>query len=115
MEKIALVTYNPELMCFGHVLLYALDFDEKGYEVKIVIEGAAVKLISTLKDPDAPFYALYQKTRKKGLIDVVCQACSAKLGSLDDAKAQGLPVGGELMGHPSMEHYLNSGHRIITF
>ena len=39
MEKIALVTYNPELMCFGHVLLYALDFHEKGYEVKVVIEG----------------------------------------------------------------------------
>ena len=39
MKKIVLVTYNPELMCFGHVLLYALDFHKKGYEVKVVIEG----------------------------------------------------------------------------
>ena len=39
MKKIALVTYNPEMMCFSHVLLYALDFQEKGYDVKLVIEG----------------------------------------------------------------------------
>lgn len=115
MEKIALVTYNPELMCFGHVLLYALDFHEKGYEVKVVIEGGAVKLVSTLKDAEAPFYGLYQKTKEKGLIDCVCQACSAKLGSIDEARAQGLPVGGDLMGHPSMEEYLSRGYRIITF
>lgn len=115
MDKFALVTYNPELMCFGHVLLYALDFDEKGYEVKIVIEGAAVKLVSTLKDPEAPFFALYQKAREKGLIDCVCKACSAKLGSIDDARAQGLEVAGDLMGHPSIETYLNEGYKLITF
>ena len=115
MDKIALVTYNPELMCFGHVLIYALDFDEKNYEVKIVIEGGAVQLVKTLKDPEVPFYALYQKVKEKGLIDVVCQACAAKLGSIDDAREQGLPVGGDLLGHPSMEAYLHKGYRIITF
>ncbi len=115
MEKIALVTYNPEPMCFGHVLLYALDFDEKGYEVKIVIEGGAVKLVSAFTDPEVPFAKLYEKVKEKGLIDCVCKACSAKLGSLEDAQAQGLPVGGELMGHPSMEAYLMNGYRIITF
>jgi hypothetical protein len=115
MDKIVLITYNPELMCFGHVLIYALDFDEKGYEVKIVIEGGAVTLVSTLKNPEAPFYALYQKVKEKGLIDVVCQACAAKLGSIDDAREQGLPIGGDLMGHPSMEAYLNGGYRVITF
>jgi hypothetical protein len=46
MKKVALVTYDPEMMCFSHVLLYAVDFMEKGYEVKVVIEGGAVKLVS---------------------------------------------------------------------
>ena len=115
MEKIALVTYNPELMCFGHVLLYALDFDEKGYEVKIVIEGGAVKLVSAFSDPETPFGPLYEQVKRKGLIDCVCKACSAKLGSIDDARSQGLTVAGELMGHPSMEAYLSRGYRIITF
>lgn len=33
MKKVALVTYNPEMMCFAHVLLYSIDFissDSKG-------------------------------------------------------------------------------------
>jgi hypothetical protein len=115
MEKIVLVTYNPEVICFGHVLLYALDFDEKGHEVKIVIEGGAVKLVSAFKDPEAPFAKLYEQVKQKGLIDCVCKACSAKLGSIDDARAQGLTVAGELMGHPSMEAYLSRGYRLITF
>ncbi len=115
MEKIVLVTYNPELMCFGHVLLYALDFDDKGYEVKIVIEGGAVQLVSAFKDPEAPFAGLYDKVKQKGLIDCVCRACSTKLGSLEEAQAQGLPVAGELMGHPSIEEYLSQGYRVITF
>lgn len=115
MKKIALVTYNPELMCFGHVLLYALDFDEKGYEVKIVMEGGAVKLVSAFKDLNAPFAPLFAKVKDKGLIDCVCKACSAKLGSLEDAEAEGLPLAGDLMGHPSLEAYLKQGYQIITF
>jgi len=115
MKKIALVTYNPELMCFGHVLLYALDFEEKGYDVKIVIEGGAVKLVSAFKEPNTPFAPLYEKVKSKGLIDCVCKACSAKLGSLEDAEEQGLPVGGNLMGHPALEDYLEQGYQVITF
>ena len=34
---------------------------------------------------------------------------------IDDAKAQGLRVEGNLMGHPSIEEYLEQGFEIITF
>ena len=34
MKKIALIAYDGELTCFAHVMLYALDFQNKGYEVK---------------------------------------------------------------------------------
>lgn len=115
MKKIVLVTFNPELMCFGHVLLYALDFQKKGYEVKVVLEGGAVKLVSAFGDPDVPFAALYEKVKKEGLIDCVCRACSEKLGSSEDARKQGLRLFGDMMGHPSLEPYLEKGYRIITF
>ena len=115
MKKVVLVTYNPELMCFGHVLLYALDFQEKGYDTKVIVEGGAVRLISALQDPNTPFYALYEKVKANGLIECVCRACSAKLGSLEDAEAQGLRVYGDLMGHPSIELYLDQGYQLITF
>ena len=48
MKKIALLAYNGELSCFAHVMFYALDFDQKGYKVKVVIEGAATGLIADL-------------------------------------------------------------------
>lgn len=115
MKNVVLVTYNPEIMCFGHVLLYALDFKDKGYQVKLVIEGGAVTLVSAFKEPGAPFAPLWEKVKEAGLIDCVCQACSAKLGSIEDAKAQGLTVSGELMGHPALETYLRDGYQIITF
>ena len=115
MKKFALVTYNPEMMCFTHVLLYALDFQEKGYEVKVVIEGGAVKLVSAFKNPEAPFFSLYNKVKDNGLIDCVCKACATKLGSRDDAEAQGLRVAGDMMGHPSLESYIEQGYQIITF
>ena len=115
MKKVALVTYNPEMMCFAHVLLYALDFKEKGYDAKVVIEGGAVKLVSAFRKQDAPFAELYNKVKDAGLIECVCKACSIKLGSKDDAEALGLQVSGNLMGHPALEDYIDQGYQIITF
>jgi hypothetical protein len=45
MKKFALFVFNGDPMCFIHVLLNAIDMSEKGYEAKIVVEGAATKLI----------------------------------------------------------------------
>jgi len=115
MKKVVLVTYNPEMMCFAHVLLYAMDFKEKGYEVRVVMEGGAVKLVSSFLKADAPFGELFAKVKDAGLIDCVCKACSAKLGSLEDAEALGLEVAGNLMGHPSLEEYIDQGYQVITF
>jgi hypothetical protein len=47
-KKIVLVAFNGEFMCFVHVLLNALDMKERGYDVKIVIEGAATKIVPEL-------------------------------------------------------------------
>lgn len=102
-------------MCFVHVLLNALDMKEKGYDVRVIIEGSATKLVEELADPTKPFANLYQKVKDQGLIDCVCKACSAKMNSLNAAVSQQLPLCDELMGHPSMAKYLEQGFEIITF
>ena len=102
-------------MCFSHVMLYARDFFQKGYEVKVIIEGAATKLIRELSVPDAPYASLYREVKENLLIEGVCQACSGKMGTLEDARKQGLPIIGELNGHPSLERYVNAGFDILTF
>ncbi len=115
MKKVALLAYNGELMCFAHVMLYALDFDKKGYEVKVVIEGSATKLISELAKPDAPFSNLYSQLKEKGLLTCVCQACSQKMGTFEEAERQGLAIVGDMQGHPSIDKYLAEGYEIISF
>ena len=114
-ERIVLVAFQGEAMCFAHVLLNALDMKERGFDVKVVIEGAATKLIAGLADPAQPFAGLYAKLNDQGLIDCVCQACAAKMGTLDAAKVQGLRICGEMNGHPSLARYIEEGYRVITF
>lgn len=115
MTKIVLFVFNGDPICFIHVLLNALDMSTKGYEVKIVIEGAAVKLIPELINPDNPQNEPWKKVNTAGLVDGVCRACSHKLGTLKNAEDQGLTLLGDMAGHPSMSQYRDKGYEIITF
>ena len=101
-------------MCFAHVLLNALDMDAKGHEVAVVLEGAACGLIPKLGE-GGPFAAQYAEVREKGLIKAVCKACAAKMGGLEAAEAQGLPINGDMSGHPPLEEYVTAGYHLITF
>lgn len=115
MKKIALIAYDGELTCFAHVMLYAIDFNGKGYEVRVVIEGAATRLISELGRPEAPFANLFREILDKDLLACVCESCSVKMGTFTAAQEQGLPIDGEMKGHPSLERFVNEGFEIITF
>jgi len=110
-----LVAFNGDPMCFVHVLLNALDMEEKGYEVKVVIEGSATKTVNELAAEGKPFSELYSKVRAKGMIDCVCRACAAKMGALQGVEAQGLPLCDEMKGHPSLAKYMEQGYEVMTF
>lgn len=114
-KKVVLFAFNGETMCFVHVLLHALDLNDKGYDVKLVIEGSAVKQVKELALKDKPFANLYHQVIEKGLLDCVCRACSAKLGTLDAAQEQHLPLGDDMKGHPSISQYLEQGYEVLTF
>jgi hypothetical protein len=115
MSKVALVAFQGEARCFVHVLLNALDMQQRGLTVKIIIEGMAVKLPPELNKPDHTFHTLYARTKEAGLIEGVCKACSAQMGCLAEIQAQGLPLLDDMNGHPSLGRYLADGYTIITF
>ena len=116
MKKIVLVAFNGEFMCFVHVPLNALDMKERGYDVKIVIEGAATKVIPELSVDGNPLKSFYQKVKDLKLIDGVCKACSTKMGVLSAVEAEGLPLfSDEMSGHPSLARYIEGGYEVITF
>jgi hypothetical protein len=115
MKKVALFAFNGDGMCFIHVLLNAIDMNDKGYDVKIIVEGSATKLIPELAKDDHPMHRLYEKAKGLDLIDGACKACSNKMGTLEAAKAQGLRLLDEMSGHPSMARYREEGFEVITF
>ncbi len=115
MKKIALFVFNGDPMCFIHVLLNALDMKTKGYEVKIIIEGASVKMIPELVKSNNSLNGLWKKNLEAGLVEGVCKACSSKLGTLEAAKEQELTLLDDMSGHPSMSAYRDLGYEIITF
>jgi len=114
-NKVAIFAFNGETMFFVHALLNALDMKEKGYDIKLIIEGSATKQIIELAEPDKPFAKIYGKVKEAGLIDCVCQACSAQTGSLESAKEQGLPLCKEMSGHPSIARYIDAGYQFLVF
>jgi hypothetical protein len=54
---------------FQHVLLNALDLSASGKEVKIIFEGASVKLVPMFENEHHP---LYEQAKRGGLIAGVC-------------------------------------------
>jgi hypothetical protein len=115
MKKFVLFVFNGDPMCFIHVLLNALDMSARGHEAKIVVEGAAVKLIPELIKPDHMLNSLWKKCLEAGLLEGVCKACANKLGTLDSVKEQGFPQLDSMSGHPSIAEYRDKGYEVITF
>ena len=115
MKKVALFVFNGDPVCFVHVLLNALDMSEKGVDAKIVIEGAATKLIPELAKKDNPLHGLWERAKAAKLVDGVCNACSRKMGTLEAAEAQGLKLLDDMTGHPGMARYQEDGFEIISF
>lgn len=115
MKKNVFFVFRGDPMCFIHVLLNALDMNEKGEEAKIVIEGESVKLLPELVKKDNPLNMLWEKAVAKNLIAGVCFACAKKLGTFDEAKKQGFLLLDEMSGHAGMADWQNNGYTVITF
>ncbi|MDD3473998.1 MAG: cytoplasmic protein [Syntrophaceae bacterium] len=115
MNKVVLVAFNGELVCFAHVLLNALDMRSKGFDVKIVIEGTATKLVPELQREDSPFRGLFKEALELDLVDGACKACSAQMKVLDLIERAGLNLLGDMKGHPSIGGYIQEGYSVITF
>lgn len=98
-------------MCFVHVLLNAIDMHEKNMGGLIVIEGEAVKLIREMEESKNP---LYYKAKEMGLIRGICKGCSAQMGVLEFNETVGIPIIGDMSGHPSMSKYIEDGFSVIT-
>lgn len=113
-KQMTIFAFKDDPLCFMHVLLNALDLDEKGLGGRIVFEGEATRLIPVMVEAGHFLHSLYEKVKGKGLIDAVCRACSMKMGVLEAVEKEGLPIVGDMSGHPAMSRYISAGQGVIV-
>lgn len=111
MKKILFYAMTGEKMCFNHILMNALSLSEAGNEVKIIFEGASVKLPPLFEEESFKPYAL---CKEKGLIAGICYACSAVLGVLEENKKTGLNLLQDMQGHAGMRPFVEEGYTVIS-
>lgn len=110
MKKVVFFAFQGKKMCFMHILLNALDLNEKGHVAKIVIEGEATKLLKELEEEGNK---IYLKVKELGLFDSICKACSAQMGVLEYNEGLGININGDMNGHPPVEPYIADGYEVI--
>lgn len=110
-KKVLLYAMTGEKSCFMHVLLNALDLDAGGHEVRVIFEGASVRLPARLSEEKNPGYL---QARDRGLIAGICLACSRVMGVLEQNQALGLPMLDDMMGHAGFRRYLEEGWEVVS-
>lgn len=111
MKKVLFYGMTGEKMCFQHILMNALELNSAGQDVKIIFEGASVKLVSKFEDENNPFY---RKAKEADLIAGICLACSKVLGVYESNLKTGLPMLDDMSGHAGMKKYLENGYQVIS-
>lgn len=114
-RKTVIFAFRADPMCFIHVLLNGIDLHEKDMEGLIVMEGESVTLIPRMAEQGHALSLLYKKAKDLGILYGACKACSAKLKVDKEIEKLGVPLIGEMSGHPSMGGFIEKGYRIITF
>jgi hypothetical protein len=87
--KLAIVLFaGPEMPCkLRHALLFARDLVQRGGSAMVILEG------------NAPQWLL---------------ECAQQFGALDAARALGLPLLADAMGHVSLGLLQDQGYQIVT-
>ncbi|MDI9471516.1 MAG: hypothetical protein GX260_02795 [Tissierellia bacterium] len=111
-KKYLIYAMQGEKMCFLHALMNAKQLKAKGHEVKIVLEGAACKLIPVLENEKNP---LYFGLKEDKTIAGVCLACSKVLGVYEANVASGIPMLNDMMGHAGIAPYVEEGYETLIF
>ena len=114
MKKVVVFAFSGDPACFAHAMLNAMDMKDRGYDVKVVIEGEATKLLSLLRNETKPYADVYRQFRDRGLIDRVCRACATKNGVVPVVIEQSLKFGDDMAGHPAMAAYIAQGYEVLT-
>ena len=111
MKKVLFYGMSGEKRCFMHVLLNVAQLHENGVEVKLIFEGASVKLVPVFEEENNP---VYRKIKDAGLIAGVCLACSKMMEVYEAVEKTGLPLLSDMNAHAGVLPYVKEGYEVIS-
>ena len=122
MKKILFLIFTDDFCKVNHAFMYANDMHEKGYQVKIIIEGAATQFFNKIFEKDSTFSNQYHKAKNADIIVGACASASVGCATADPTrdvstivKNQELSLIDDLNGHAGIEQYIKEDYQILIF
>lgn len=97
----------------ANALITAREFDEEGDDVVVLFDGAGVRWIPVLADPEHKYGRLLDSVRDR--VAGACAYCAQAYGVREAIEAAKVPLISEYRRHPSLRSYAAQGYQIITF
>ncbi|WP_456413004.1 DsrE family protein [Oceanithermus profundus] len=103
---------HGDLGRLANALETAAEAADAGADVELVFDGAAVRWVARLEDPDHKRHALWRGLKPRA---GVCVYCARAFGVLAVVRAAGVKLLDEHRGHPSLYGRLARGGAVLTF
>lgn len=118
MKKVAIVVLadtetHGDMGRLSNALETVKEFKTSNKEVKLLFDGAAVKWIGKLSDPNSKMNPMYKNVEEK--ITGVCGFCAKAFGVKEQIVKAGIPLIEEFEGHPSIQKLVEDDYQVITF
>jgi len=123
MSKVAMIlqagpgTHESHARMF-HSMIYSKELKERGHEVRLIFDGAASEWPAKWGDPqdedDRRMGGLFDVLKNMEVAYLVCDFCAGAFGVHEKLLAQGQPLAGEYMNHPSFANLIEEGFQVVT-
>jgi hypothetical protein len=86
---------------------------EAGDQAELVFDGAGVKWIPALSDPEHRLHGVFEQVRPH--VAGACGFCASAFEVRDDVRSAEIPFLTEFEGHPSLRSRVADGYEVVTF
>lgn len=84
-----------------------------GDQTELVFDGAGVKWVPALSDPDHDLNSVFEEVR--GFVAGACEFCANAFEVKEDVQDADISFLSEYEGHPSLRSRIADGFQVITF
>lgn len=122
MRKLLFLVFTDESCRQTHALMYALDLHRRGYQVRVVLEGVATKVMHELEVDQSRIGSMLRDAREAGILAGACKRASGGCACddparnvVDLAREHHIALLDDLDGHAGIEPFVREGYEVIVF